>query len=218
MASQAGIDSSFWRAIAVFRIASLAYAALLLAGADGYQRPLASWLVFAAMAGWTAVSALAWSVHGGRRAGIAAAVALAAVDTWRRGLEVTFPSNGVVLLLLTAVAVGRVSRLARRAEEQLRQAARSEAASQERERLARRIHDSVLQVLAMVQRRGSELGGPAAELGLLAGEQETALRNLARGDHTGTPAAPDSSASGVAQAQADSPTWPPCCAATPASR
>jgi signal transduction histidine kinase len=36
----------------------------------------------------------------------------------------------------------------------------------------------VLQVLALVQRRGAELGGPAAELGRLAGEQETALRAL----------------------------------------
>ncbi len=53
-----------------------------------------------------------------------------------------------------------------------------EAATRERERLARRIHDSVLQVLAMVQRRGGELGGEAAELGRLAGEQEAALRSL----------------------------------------
>jgi signal transduction histidine kinase len=36
----------------------------------------------------------------------------------------------------------------------------------------------VLQVLALVQRRGAEIGGPAAELGRLAGEQETALRAL----------------------------------------
>jgi len=229
----AGIDGSFWRAITVFRIASLCYAALLLAGADGYQRPIAGWLVFAVMVAWTAIAALAypdkagwplltadllvttgcvlaapyaeaaagtlpvtatwvagpvlaWSVHGGRRAGIAAAVALAAVDTWRRGIEVAFPSNGVILLLLTAVAVGHVARLARRAEEQLRQAARTEAASRERERLARGIHDSVLQVLAMVQRRGGEIGGAAAELGRLAGEQEAALRELVRSEPAGT--------------------------------
>ncbi len=36
-----------------------------------------------------------------------------------------------------------------------------EAASRERERLARDIHDPVLQVLAMVQRRGAEAGGAA---------------------------------------------------------
>jgi signal transduction histidine kinase len=38
----------------------------------------------------------------------------------------------------------------------------------------------VLQVLALVQRRGPELGGEAAELGRLAGEQERALRELIR--------------------------------------
>src|SRR5262249_847921 len=48
----------------------------------------------------------------------------------------------------------------------------------ERERLARGIHDSVLQVLALVQKRGNELGGEAAELGRLAGEQEATLRSL----------------------------------------
>jgi hypothetical protein len=36
----------------------------------------------------------------------------------------------------------------------------------------------VLQVLALVQRKGAELGGEAAELGRLAGEQEAALRSL----------------------------------------
>jgi signal transduction histidine kinase len=36
----------------------------------------------------------------------------------------------------------------------------------------------VLQVLALVSARGRELGGAAAELGRLAGEQETALRSL----------------------------------------
>ncbi len=55
---------------------------------------------------------------------------------------------------------------------------RTEAATAERERLARSIHDSVLQVLARVRRRGSELGGEAAELARLAGEQEIALRAL----------------------------------------
>jgi hypothetical protein len=40
------------------------------------------------------------------------------------------------------------------------------------------VHDGVLQVLALVQRRGAELGGEAAELGRLAGEQEVTLRAL----------------------------------------
>jgi signal transduction histidine kinase len=60
-----------------------------------------------------------------------------------------------------------------------------EAASRERDRLARGIHDSVLQVLALVQRRGAEVGGEAAEIGRLAGEQEAALRALIAADGDG---------------------------------
>jgi signal transduction histidine kinase len=60
-------------------------------------------------------------------------------------------------------------------------AERQAAAAAERARLARVVHDGVLQVLALVQRRGLELGGEAAELGRLAGEQEVALRSLVQG-------------------------------------
>jgi signal transduction histidine kinase len=60
----------------------------------------------------------------------------------------------------------------------VRRAVASEAAMAERERLARAVHDGVLQVLGFVRRRGAELGGPAGELGALAGEQEFALRTL----------------------------------------
>jgi signal transduction histidine kinase len=59
-------------------------------------------------------------------------------------------------------------------------AERAAAAASERARLARAVHDGVLQVLALVQRRGAELGGDAADLGRLAGEQEAVLRTLIR--------------------------------------
>jgi signal transduction histidine kinase len=83
-----------------------------------------------------------------------------------------------VLLMLAGVAIGYVVDLARRSEETLARALEIQAATRERERLARDIHDGVLQVLAMVQRRGAELGGEAEEIGRLAGEQEIALRAL----------------------------------------
>jgi signal transduction histidine kinase len=60
----------------------------------------------------------------------------------------------------------------------VREAAAVEAAAAERERLARAVHDGVLQVLGYVKRRAAELDGPARELGVLAGEQEIALRTL----------------------------------------
>jgi signal transduction histidine kinase len=44
--------------------------------------------------------------------------------------------------------------------------------------LSRDIHDGVLQVLALVGRRGESAGGEAAEIGRLAAEQELALRAL----------------------------------------
>jgi signal transduction histidine kinase len=87
-------------------------------------------------------------------------------------------SRDAVLLIVTGLVIGMASVTARRSAEQLAHALRSEAATAERERLARSIHDSVLQVLARVQRRGAALGGEAAELARLAGEQEVALRAL----------------------------------------
>jgi signal transduction histidine kinase len=49
------------------------------------------------------------------------------------------------------------------------------------------VHDGVLQVLALVQRKGLEAGGELAELGRLAGEQEAALRALMQGEARGRP-------------------------------
>ncbi|MEV4328279.1 DUF5931 domain-containing protein, partial [Microbispora rosea] len=50
-----GIEGPFWRAIAVFRVASLAYAALLVLRAGGYDRPAVAWAVVGVMAVWTVV-------------------------------------------------------------------------------------------------------------------------------------------------------------------
>jgi signal transduction histidine kinase len=83
-----------------------------------------------------------------------------------------------VLLALTGSVVGYTVDLARRGEAALARALALSAAAAERERLSRDIHDGVLQVVALVGRRGRELGGEAAELGVLAAEQEQSLRAL----------------------------------------
>jgi signal transduction histidine kinase len=131
---------------------------------------------------WAAGPVLAWAVAAGRRAGLAAAAVLGACDIARHqpisGAFNASALNGPILLLLAGWVVGYVSRLAAAAELAMQQAAQAEAASRERDRIARGIHDSVLQVLALVHRRGAEAGGEAAEIGRLAGEQETALRTL----------------------------------------
>ncbi|MEH0819545.1 MULTISPECIES: MacS family sensor histidine kinase [unclassified Micromonospora] len=130
---------------------------------------------------WLAGPVLAWAVSGGRRRGAVAALALGAADLASRGRIGPSSLTGVILLLLAGVIVGHVARLAVTAEERLHRAVQLEAATRERERLARGIHDSVLQVLALVQRRGAHLDGEAGELARLAGEQEAALRALISG-------------------------------------
>ncbi|HEX5995051.1 MAG TPA: DUF5931 domain-containing protein [Jiangellales bacterium] len=237
-----GLQAPLWQAIAVFRIAVLVHAGLLVAlNADGYAHPGGAWVVLAVMVVWTGVTVwayavpglrrwpvlaadlvvvlaclvagrwvightdppqalpalwvaapvLAWAVHGGRRAGAGAALTVAVADLFARGGSgARVPEdtvNGAVLLLLAGFTVGHFARLAREAERRLQQAAEWQAASRERQRLARGIHDSVLQVLALVQRRGAELGGQAAVLGRLAGEQEATLRSLVAGDDAAEP-------------------------------
>src|SRR6185312_8524088 len=130
---------------------------------------------------WVAGPVLAWAVRYGRRAGAITALILSGCDFLLRSEKITVALNGVVLLLLAGVVVGHLARLAAEVEAERQHAVEVEATSRERERLARDIHDSVLQVLAMVQRRGAEAGGEAAELGRLAGQQEAALRSLVGG-------------------------------------
>ncbi|VEG42041.1 histidine kinase [Mycolicibacterium flavescens] len=84
----------------------------------------------------------------------------------------------IVIELAVGLAVGMAAQTARRAHSELEQATRLAAAHQERERLSREVHDGAIQVLALVSRRGREIGGATAELAELAGEQERALRRL----------------------------------------
>ena len=81
---------------------------------------------------------------------------------------------------------------ARSAERKHAEQIRRESAAAERDRLGRSIHDGVLQVLALVQREGQDLGGHAGELAALAGQQEAALRSLLAAEATqaGRPAKP----------------------------
>jgi signal transduction histidine kinase len=127
---------------------------------------------------WAAAPVLAFAIKGGWVAGVFAAAGVAAADLVHRGAVTPATVNNIVLLLLAGAVVGYVVTLARSGEQALARALQVEAATRERERLARTIHDGVLQVLALVGRRGAELGGEAAELGRLAAEQEQALRAL----------------------------------------
>ncbi|MYR07182.1 ATP-binding protein [Gordonia sp. SID5947] len=93
--------------------------------------------------------------------------------------DLNFGRNATIIIIVAAgVAVGLAAVIARRAHAVLVQAAAIAAATEERERLSREVHDGVLQVLALIARRGREIGGPTTELARLAGEQERALRQL----------------------------------------
>lgn len=130
---------------------------------------------------WTAGSVLAFALKGGWRwAGFASSL-VAVANIIERGEPSRDTFHNVLLVWVASIAIGYVVEVARASERTLARALEIEAATRERERLARDIHDGVLQVLAMVQRRGTALGGEAAELGRMAGEQEVALRTLVAG-------------------------------------
>jgi len=130
---------------------------------------------------WTAGSVLAFAIKGGWRWAAVASSLVAAADLVERGSFSSDTLANVVLVWIASIAIGYVVEVARASERTLARALQIEAATRERERLARDIHDGVLQVLAMVQRRANQVGGEAAELGRLAGEQEAALRTLISG-------------------------------------
>lgn len=153
--------------------------------------------------GWPVAAVVAWGVARGPVAGVASGLVIGLGLVLSRAANGIAPTalsqgqaqalvSGIVAFVLAGWAVGMVSRLLERsaveqqalAEETMR--ARERAARlEERESLARQIHDSVLQALAMVHKRGRELAAsgtaPAAEVARLAevaGEQEQALRSL----------------------------------------
>jgi signal transduction histidine kinase len=227
------VAGQMWRVVSVYRVITLAYAALLIVRDDGaYAHPAAGYAALAIMASWTGVTVVAYrrpegrtawiivadlcvaaalvlstrwiytaamigagaptipvvwaaapvlacAVAGGPWTGLAGALLISAADfAERHTLLPASASDGTVLLLIAGGVGGWVVRLGLRAERAIERAARLDAAVSERERIARDIHDSVLQVLALVSSRGRALGGEAAELGRLAGEQEAALRTL----------------------------------------
>lgn len=128
---------------------------------------------------WPAAGVLCASVLMGWRGGLAAAVAIGVVDLVESSGHLSGSTmHNIVLLVLAGSLVGFSVDLARQGHRQLAEALAAQERVRERERLARAVHDGVLQALAFIHRRGGELAGPAAELGWLAGEQERALRRL----------------------------------------
>jgi len=136
---------------------------------------------------WAAASVASLAVGRGWRAGLAAGLLLSLADVVEVWPDVSSRSlDSIVQLVLIGAVVGYSAELYETGRQRLARAAAVEAAARERDRLAADIHDSVLQVLAYAQRRGAELGGEAAEIGLLAGQQEVRLRALVSAREPGT--------------------------------
>lgn len=138
---------------------------------------------------WIIGALLAWAARWGWRGGTVAAVVLGGVDLVLRAEVAEKDWGNVFLLVLGGSMVGFVCESLKQMAAERDEAQREAAAAAERARLARVVHDGVLQVLALVQRRGGELGGEGAELGRLAGEQEQALRTLIRSQDAVSPTA-----------------------------
>lgn len=127
---------------------------------------------------WSAGPAIALALAYGAPSGIGGALLVQAAVVLVRGRLGIAEFTDLLLIVAATASIGHAGTVLRASVRRLRDAVALRAAVHERERLARTIHDGVLQVLSRVARRGAELGGPAAELGELAGEQEVALRTL----------------------------------------
>jgi signal transduction histidine kinase len=135
---------------------------------------------------WVAGVPVAAGARFGGYGGMAAGLVIGAGTAVARQAFTLDVARDGVLLVATGLLIGMSATTARKSAAALAEAWRKEVATAERERLARSIHDSVLQVLARVRRRGAEVGGEAAELAELAGEQEIALRALVTTEPTST--------------------------------
>lgn len=129
---------------------------------------------------WATNATISAALQLGPLGGMAAGVAVMATAAVLKGyVSVNLGRNATIVIeIAVGLAVGMAALTARRAHAELEKAARLAAALEERERLSRQVHDGVIQVLALVSRRGREIGGPTAELAALAGEQERQLRRL----------------------------------------
>jgi signal transduction histidine kinase len=159
---------------------------------------------------WPAAAVAGWAVLRGWRAGMFAAFLVGVADLLEVGVaaqgvagESTLNNstvNNIVILVLLGGCIGYCADLARDGHAALSEALRVRAEVRERDRLARTVHDGVLQTLSFIHRRGMDLGGPARELAVMAAEQERLLRALVgRVPNTQAPGLPGTASAGAAE-------------------
>ncbi|MFT3660296.1 MAG: DUF5931 domain-containing protein [Gordonia sp. (in: high G+C Gram-positive bacteria)] len=138
---------------------------------------------------WASSALLSAALLGGAWTGSAAGILIGLTNFVYKGdVFLNFGKNATFLLLLVSgMAVGLAASRARVTHERLTAAVQAAVRAAERERLSRQVHDGVLQALALISRRGREIGGPTAELAELAADQELRLRRLISDGSTATP-------------------------------
>jgi signal transduction histidine kinase len=139
---------------------------------------------------WATNATISAAILLGPIVGMVAGVVVMAASAASKGyFSIDVGRNATIVIeLAVGLAIGMAAQTARRAHAELEDAARLAASLEERERLSREVHDGAIQVLALVARRGREIGGATAELAELAGEQERALRRLVSVGSSGMPA------------------------------
>jgi signal transduction histidine kinase len=139
---------------------------------------------------WATNATISAAILRGPIVGMVAGVVVMAASAASKGyFSIDVGRNATIVIeLAVGLAIGMAAQTARRAHAELQDAARLAASLEERERLSREVHDGAIQILALVARRGREIGGATAELAELAGEQERALRRLVSVGSSGLPA------------------------------
>ncbi len=131
---------------------------------------------------WAAGPVAGAAVVAGARGGLLTAGAVAAADlVVVLGRPTQGTVHNIVLLVLLGGLIGLAVDLARTGLAREEQVLTERERLAERERIARVVHDGVLQSLAYIHRRGAELGPAGAELADLAAEQERTLRRFVSG-------------------------------------
>lgn len=127
---------------------------------------------------WSASAVMAGALYSGIRGGVLVACVIAVTNIVQAEPESQLTYHNIVLLLLLGALVGLSVNLARESQVRLEAALAASERLAERERIGRQVHDGVLQALALINRRGHDIGGQATELADLAADQERSLRTL----------------------------------------
>ncbi|UTT67390.1 DUF5931 domain-containing protein [Janibacter sp. CX7] len=125
---------------------------------------------------WSAASVMAGALLTGIRGGVLAATVIAAANLVQAEHPGQLTWHNIFLLYILGILVGLAVQLARESQKRLEQALAISERLAERERIGREVHDGVLQALAMIHRRGREIGGEGEALADLAADQERSLR------------------------------------------